>query len=209
MKAVLISIRPYWVFLIIAKMMGWNAPQEKTVEIRKNYPKAEDWNKVAKIYCSKDKRSFSEIPKEYQPLMERFLGKVMGEFVCDRISEVYQCNSGWVKEYACISQNKFFDYLGIPRGTHFGYEKKAYGWHISDLVIYDEPKELCELYTIDKQAVMQCEHRERACNNPDLTNGAFLPGSYVCMKSEIDWCSACKRKPIIKPPQSWCYVEGI
>jgi len=85
----------------------------------------------------------------------------------------------------------------------------VYGWRISDLKIYDKPKELSDLHTTDKHAVEQCEHRERACNNPDLTNGAFLPGSYVCMKGEIDWCSACKRKPIIKPPQSWCYVEEV
>ncbi len=39
MKSVLISIQPYWVFLIIARLMGWNIPQEKTVEVRKDYPK--------------------------------------------------------------------------------------------------------------------------------------------------------------------------
>jgi len=37
MKSVLISIQPYWVFLIIARLMGWNIPQEKTVEVRKDY----------------------------------------------------------------------------------------------------------------------------------------------------------------------------
>lgn len=42
-------------------------------------------------------------------------GKVIGEFICDRIDEIYQCNSGWVKENACISKDEFFDYLGIPR----------------------------------------------------------------------------------------------
>ncbi len=40
MKSVLISIQPYWVFLIIARLMGWNIPQEKTVEVRKDYPPA-------------------------------------------------------------------------------------------------------------------------------------------------------------------------
>ena len=68
--------------------------------------------------------------------------KVIGEFVCDRIDEIYQCNSGWVSENACISKGEFFDYLGIPRETHMGYDKKAYAWHISDIVIYENPKEL-------------------------------------------------------------------
>ncbi len=86
MKSVLISIQPYWVFLIIARLMGWNIPQEKTVEVRKDCPKASDWNKVVHIYCSKNRKSFNLIPKEYQPLMEKFLGSVIGEFVCDSIS---------------------------------------------------------------------------------------------------------------------------
>ena len=62
MKSVLISIQPYWVFLIIAQTMGWNISEEKTVEVRKTFPKGEIWDKVAKIYCSKDKKSFAQIP---------------------------------------------------------------------------------------------------------------------------------------------------
>ena len=44
-KSVLISIQPYYVFLIIAKTMGWDIPQEKTIEVRKTVPKDKDWNK--------------------------------------------------------------------------------------------------------------------------------------------------------------------
>lgn len=40
-KSVLISIQPYWVFLIIAKTMGWNIDKEKTAEVRKNFLQAE------------------------------------------------------------------------------------------------------------------------------------------------------------------------
>ena len=39
MKSVLIAIQPYWVFLIIATKMGWEIDQEKTVEVRKSFPK--------------------------------------------------------------------------------------------------------------------------------------------------------------------------
>lgn len=88
MKAVMISIQPYWAFLIIAKAMGWEIKQHKEIEVRKNYPKAEDWNKVAKIYCSKDKKSFDRIPEKYRPAMKKFLGKVIGKFVCDRIYDI-------------------------------------------------------------------------------------------------------------------------
>ncbi|MEE0968718.1 MAG: hypothetical protein U0M06_05035 [Clostridia bacterium] len=39
-------------------------------------------------------------------------------------------------ENMCLSAQELFDYIGI--GKHL------YGWHISDLVIYDKPKELGE-----------------------------------------------------------------
>lgn len=85
MKAALTSIQPYYVFLIIAPTMGWDVPQEKTVEVRKDYPKDREWNKVVIIYCSKNRKSFNRIPTQYQPFMKKLLGKVSGEFVCDRI----------------------------------------------------------------------------------------------------------------------------
>ena len=59
MKSVMISIKPYWVFLIIAKTMGWNIDKEKTVEVRKTCPQDDEWNKVGKIYCTKDKKYFN------------------------------------------------------------------------------------------------------------------------------------------------------
>lgn len=98
MKSVMISIKPYWVFLIIAKTMGWHIYSEKTVEVRKTCPKDKEWNKIIKIYCTKDKKSFNDIPKKYQPFMKRFLGKVIGEFVCDYI-EKYNSVESKIKGY--------------------------------------------------------------------------------------------------------------
>ena len=42
MKSVMISIKPYWVFLIIAKTMGWAIDKQKTVEVRKTYPQDDE-----------------------------------------------------------------------------------------------------------------------------------------------------------------------
>lgn len=143
-KAVLISIKPYWVFLIIAKAMGWNIDKEKAVEVRKNYPKDEEWNKVAKIYCSNDKKSFSEIPQEYQPLMERFLGKVIGEFVCDQLCQVLSHPSIFAGhplffqkaiDDACLTREEVEAYGG---------GKDVVGWVISELKVYEKPKALGE-----------------------------------------------------------------
>lgn len=201
MKSVLISIRPEWCELI--------ASDRKTVEVRKTKPKLEPPFKVY-IYCTAGKLLFysnicgydmEDYRKDY--IANR---KVIGEFVCDKVflwnRDIHDEDTITLEEtceLSCLSEDALLKYAD-------GY---FYGWHISDLVIYNKPKKLRDLHTIDKYAVKQCEYRERAYNNPDLTNGAFLPGSYVCMKGEIDWCSACKKKPTITPPQSWCYVEAL
>ena len=130
MKSVMISIKPYWVFLIIAKTMGWNIDKEKTVEVRKTYPQDDEWDKVGKIYCTKDKKSFNHIPKEYQPFMEKFLGKVIGEFICDDIFIMWDGYAG----------NRGEDCLTFDEREKYLQGNNGYGWHISNLKIYDEPK---------------------------------------------------------------------
>ena len=144
MKAVLLSIQPKWVEKICSKI--------KTIEVRKTRPKIETPFKCY-IYCTIG----NGVKGDYLVPSGIQCGKVIGEFTCDKISEVYQCNSGWVKENGCISQDEFFDYLGIPRGTHFGYDKKAYAWHISDLKIYDKPRELSEFWTV------KCTNKRNGC----------------------------------------------
>lgn len=141
MQAVLISTKPNWCELIVSGI--------KKVEVRKTKPKRETPFKCL-IYCTKGKFEPSECLRNNLHYDDSTIkvceaqGKVIGEFVCDEIHEVYQCNSGWVQEKACIPRGEFFDYLGIPRYTHFGYDKKAYAWNISNLVIYDKPRELSE-----------------------------------------------------------------
>ncbi len=181
MKAVMISIQPYWVFLIIAKSMVWEIDQHKEIEVRKNYPKAFDWNKVAKIYCSKDKKSFNKIPEKYRPAMKKFLGKVIGHFVCDGVDKfsVFENNTVQYWNYhnlekSCLTYDEISNYIDK--------NKNGYAWHISDLVIYDGPKELSKFY--------------HACKLPNGTDCSmcFDGGKTTC------WS-------FIRPPQSWCYVE--
>lgn len=192
MKSVLISIQPYWVFLIIAKVMGWKIDKEKTIEVRKTIPKAENWNKVVKIYCSKDRSSFSRIPKEHQPLMERFLGKVIGEFACKRC-KVFPISSASIRLLSALSL--------VPAPELYGYAngKSLHGWKISDLVIYDEPKPLSHL---------SCE-----CKHFDTDSDSFCYGCpyfYEESNESVGYYSECLVDgyiPVKKPPQSWCYVE--
>lgn len=78
-------------------------------------------------------------------------GKVIGEFVCDWVTKITpSCDiDGCVNQYThgypailgdndCLSFNDMKAYLG---------NKKGYDWHISDLKIYDKPKELSEFFT--------------------------------------------------------------
>lgn len=171
MKSVMISIKPYWVFLIIAKTMGWNIDKEKTVEVRKTYPRDDEWNKVGKIYCTKDKKSFNHIPKEYQPFMKRFLGKVIGEFVCDRIDTIRKRGIDDNFDYCYLSLDKWGNDDIEPEITavknscvlrddlnDYGKNSRMlYGWHISNLKIYDEPKELSEFYKKELQHLSRIE----------------------------------------------------
>lgn len=85
-------------------------------------------------------------------------GKVIGEFVCDKLfllhpytydggnadlrhRKLIQTFEGSSKENeilaaTCLTQDEMFDYIGA--GNY------GYGWHISDLKIYGNPKELSE-----------------------------------------------------------------
>ena len=138
MKSVLISIKPKWCKLI--------ANRKKTVEVRKTYPKLETPFK-AYIYCAKGEEIWmAGIKDERSP--QQLNGKVIGEFVCDNILDINVsgislkvCNAGWK---TCMSLDDFRDYLGNTPANISGERPKGYAWHISNLVIYDKPKELSE-----------------------------------------------------------------
>lgn len=226
MKAVLIAIQPYWVFLIIAKTMGWEIDQEKTVEVRKHFPKDLDWNRKSIIYCSKNKQSFNRIPKKYQPLMEKFLGKVIGEFVCDRIDYIGKRGINNNFDYCYLSLNKFgnddieIEITDIKKSCISKDELNAYGdnssclyaWHITDLVIYDKLRELGE-FTLARHCF----------NTKNLETVKNCMGDYVTKYYNNSFCRQCKyydsdcnwcdktdtERPVTRPPQSWCYVEGV
>lgn len=131
MKAVLISIRPKWCELI--------ANGQKTIEVRKTRPKIETPFKCY-IYCTVGKGNTGDI----LPKSGIVCGKVIGEFVCDEIEELdsyfYECAAADVLyeniRNTCLSWADFNKY---SNGREF-----LYGWHISDLKIYDKPRELSE-----------------------------------------------------------------
>lgn len=88
---------------------------------------------------------------EYQCLN----GKVIGEFVCDKVDE-YKFHEGLTEFNSMGLPSRIYgsyliftdDYksmcLSYDEVKNYGKGKPLYGWHISDLKIYDKPKELSE-----------------------------------------------------------------
>ena len=125
-KSILISIQPKWCELI--------ASGKKTVEVRKTKPKLETPFKCY-IYETQG-RTETPFADEDGHHIFKGRGKVIGEFVCD---EVITARCGcYCKIPSALSQVDAIDLMDYAN------DKPVYGWHISDLVIYDEPRELSE-----------------------------------------------------------------
>lgn len=157
-----------------------------------------------KTYGKKGNSVF--LDRRYNRLLQTFdymlNGKVIGEYVCDEIETVIPERYPFSEIGTCLTPKQIMDYGG---------NKPIYFWHISNLKIYDKPKELSEFRIIDKEYLTKCPYRSRIYNNPDYTNGALLKGSYVCIDDgEPDFCRGqCEnaKKPLTRPPQSWCYTR--
>lgn len=205
MKAVLISIRPKWCELI--------ASGKKTIEVRKTRPKLEPPFKCY-IYCTKPSKAYQticgcmvlnsdelyrhprkgikygdsiELMAEDDYTKDNFLnGKVIGEFTCDSIFPIsfyasdvlfFDTEPPLPVPGTCLTDKEIAEYLGNG--------KTGYGWHISDLVIYDKPKELSEFKGV--------------CNR-----------TYCYQNCEkYSTCRASGKYIISRQPQSWMYVEEL
>ena len=163
--AVLISIHPEWCEKI--------ASGQKTLEVRKSKPKLVPPFKCY-IYQTKHRERNGPTYSD---------GKVIGEFVCDSIRcfgvpyPAFQRQlDKQIMEQSCLT------YYQLHR---YAYHDSLYGWHISDLVIYDKPKALSDF--------KQC-HK---CPYGDFQN---------CRRHEYSCDGSFK---LMRPPQSWCYVEEV
>ena len=206
MKAVMISIRPEWCEKIISG--------EKTVEVRKTRPKLEPPFKCY-IYCTQNSVSNPTVRKRYENisgtllLSEFWTSSVIGEFVCDAI---YDCDADSIglfdkntKEYLSGSCMNYEQICSYAKGL-----LPLFGWHISDLVVYDGPRTIKDFLTVDKKAVKNCSYRERTGQAEIVTkHNGWIKGSYLCKIDGITWCYPCHTKNLEKAPQSWCYVEEV
>lgn len=129
-KAVLISIQPKWCELI--------ASGRKTIEVRKTKPKLQT---PFKCYIYQTKRTW--IYNIYSKIAD-WQRKVIGEFVCDEIecfTTDYRQNEKQTKRISLLSCVSMEDLIVYEKTSYC-----LYGWHISELKIYDKPKELGDFY---------------------------------------------------------------
>jgi len=200
MKSVLLPIHPEWCEKI--------ASGEKTIEVRKTKPKLATPFKCY-IYCTKP------------------IGKIIGEFVCDKIENIeirHFTVFGHENRYAAVGGNPDYQWLkhsclSYDEVVSYGKLAPLYGWRISDLIIYDKPRELGEFWSYN-------ENWHKAYDKQDYVNipfcaigpvdgdhwdgcpeetwdGKGIPPCYKCWEEWNGWCHR-----LTSPPQSWCYVES-
>lgn len=186
MKSVLISIRPQWVEKI--------ASGEKTIEVRKTAPQEVPF----KCYIYETKGQYVKFTHGAHTKYGYGRGKVIGEFICDRIicSQAYFDSQGKnhltnvfpddIKK-TCLDEYDLWDYIA-GKAVKANQMYDGYLWHISDLKIYDKPKELSEF--------------SRPCSYSRLC--------FSCKRTSFkkDGNLLCNTK-ITRPPQSWMYVEDL
>lgn len=224
MKSVLISIRPQWCEKIchkIGKDENGKPIYEKRIEVRKSAPSEVPFK--AYLYATRPKKfykcgavstsdellwlangkvemgdgfKFWADGDEYQCLN----GRIIGEFVCDKVYLIKNQGSRFsvadeeqgvtneIARQSCLDYDDMVGYLG---------NKDGYGWHISDLKIYDKPKELSEFKT------PPCEKPEKACENCKYRVVINTPDMY-----EVD-CFVENGREITRPPQSYMFVEEL
>lgn len=158
---------------------------KKTLEVRKNRPKLELPFKCY-IYETQGRTETPWIDEDGHKIFKG-RGLVIGEFLCDTILPIQvECSSpvalgaGIEIPGTCLTDRQILEYLGNG--------KRGFAWHISNLKIYDTPKVLSKFRRICDKGC-RCEGCARYWGN----GGNCGIGSLR----------------IKRPPQSWCYVEGL
>ena len=195
MKSVLISTRPKLVEKICHKIgedeIG-KAIYEKRIEVRKTAPKEVPF----KCYIYETKGQYVKFTHGAHTKYGYGRGKVIGEFICDRIicSQAYFDSQGKnhltnvfpddIKK-TCLDEYDLWDYIA-GKAVKANQMYDGYLWHISDLKIYDKPRELSEFRK-------PCDRFLDCCTCRRLVHNEYM---------------SCDNK-ITRPPLSWCYVEDL
>lgn len=164
MRSVIAAIQPFW--------CGKIASGYKTIEIRKTRPKLAEPFKCY-IYCTKDPKLRFWRSKTYSYADDRSHnafdrcgnGMVIGEFVCKQVSpywwQAYEYPFDDCGEYTITYDELTRTCLNHRDIEDYGDTKPLFGWNITDLLIYDEPKPLAD-FGIKKAPQSWCYVKEVA-----------------------------------------------
>lgn len=191
MKSILISIQPKWVEKILNG--------EKTIEIRKTAPKCELPIDVY-IYCTKDESNVLVMHSNGETAIATrgrwksalgcyndINGKVVAKFTLkyvDKYENIYILNLN-NNSFGTERYERRLAKAGLLtwEAEKYAAGKDLYFWHISDLQVFDKPKELGEFKPYCKLRNNGCHLNRKQCFNGQSCN------------------------TIERPPQSWQFVE--
>lgn len=189
-ECILISIKPRYVADILN--------HKKTIEVRKSMPKCGLPIDVY-IYCTKDKENhvfygYNRYGRDCLLVKDKHFGeqktlngKVVAKFTLNKVEEIELNRNHFVNEeystdelcgeelleQSCLTYRELDNYLKCEIG---------YAWHISDLEIFDKPRELSEFYPYCKDE--KCEYRKNHCSICYRTSLTKAPQSYMFIESE-------------------------
>ena len=211
---ILASIKPYYYYLIaeekkkieVRKTALKNLPQDIAFYMSKD---EKSFAKIPKEFQEKYRKHFGKVGlaivcdkiEDFYCASVPYLKEnnlVYGQFVDNGVYKVNGWHEGIVFERndryietmlnnndlkeMCLTAQELFNYIGV--GKHL------YGWHISDLKIYDNPKELSEFR-----------------KSGFMTEEEWLFNLYPNTHCHYDaWA---KKFEITRPPQSWMFVEEV
>lgn len=140
----MLSLLPKW----------WQAVREdKDLELRKSYPKS---------LIKDDPHKFSEDGFKVYVYESRGSHKVVGEFTCRDIV-VFSYNNFMKKSIGGVYDHTYHHNVSIKDLAAYFNDptKPVYGWCISDVVIYDTPKDLSD-FDVAKAPMSWCYCNEQA-----------------------------------------------
>lgn len=225
MKAIMISIKPKWVAKILngEKIIEI---RKTCPDLFKGWGENDSLKYSCGldvyIYCTKDKKH----KLEYCDINagcwsandggDYYNGKVVAKFTLNKVEVIklpytkFGC-SEWVGceaqrtlqtktldekdllKLSCLEEDEIYHYLNFKHSP----DNVGYAWHISNLVIFDKPKEISEFHNAFKYKRVESFFGNNNIEKDERTGGLRQPvrGGYEYVY------------PLTKAPQNFCYVE--
>ena len=213
MKTIMLPVQPKWAEL---EMNG-----KKTIEVRKNYiePPFKVYNYVTQ---ESRKTHFNLVnhcgqimfaPKSWDNALN---GTVAFEYVVNKVDTIINNGSSFnIKGEDVAYTNRIANQscLQFPDLRDYSKGKTLYAWHISDLKIYDNPKELNDFFVRNKELEERFIDGDGFCcydgkdeNGEPLTDCSAdnIKRCYECWEEWSGWC-----KCVTRPPQNFVYVREV